>query len=385
MLCRKCKVEIPDDSVFCNYCGVRQAAKKHTHRRGNGQGTVYPRGQTYTAMVVLGYRPVKQPDGTIKKRAIKSTKGGFRTKKEAIEYLPTLRKSPSKREKAPIFIDVYDQWAKAYSDKVSKSTMYCYKSAIKYFKPIYAYRFDEIGVEDLQDCVSDCPHTRRTKENMKALASLLFKFALPRHWSDMNYAAFIDASDDTADGTYPPFTTAQLETIRAAVGCIPHAEEIYCLIYTGMRPTELFSLTPADLYTQDGITWVEGGIKTAAGKGRAVTLSPKIAPYFVTRAKEQTDFLFPRNDGKQMTAEYFRDNYFYSALAAMGIQPLPDKDHKAIFVPYSCRHTFSNLIKDASGTDKDKAALMGHEDYTTTKKKYQSTDLEHLRAITDQL
>ena len=385
MICRKCAAQVPDGSVFCNLCGVRQEPVKRSRRRGNGLGTVYKRGQTYTAMVVLGYRPVNQGEGIIKKRAIKATKGGFRTRKEALEYLPTLMKNPSKREKTPIFIDVYDQWAKAYADKVSASTMYCYKSAIKYFKPIYAYRFDEVGVEDLQECVSDCPHTRRTKENMKALASLLFKFALPRHWSDMNYAAFVDAADDTADGTYPPFTPAQLETIRASVGYVPHAEEIYCLIYTGMRPTELFSLTASDLYTQDSITWVEGGIKTAAGKGRAVTLSPKIAPYFAARAQRPTEYLFPRDDGRRMTAEYFRDTYFYTALAAMGIQPTPDKNHKAYYVPYSCRHTFSNLIKDASGTDKDKAALMGHEDYTTTKKKYQSTDLQHLRAITDQL
>lgn len=50
-------------------------------------------------------------------------------------------------------------------------------------------------------------------------------------------------------------------------------------------------------------------------------------------------------------AAYFRDNYFYQALADMGLQPLPTKDHPAVLVPYSCRHTFSDLLKNIHGAD----------------------------------
>ena len=49
MLCRKCKQEIPDNSVFCNHCGTRQETAKRPTRgrtRGNGEGTVYQRGKT---------------------------------------------------------------------------------------------------------------------------------------------------------------------------------------------------------------------------------------------------------------------------------------------------------------------------------------------------
>ena len=54
-------------------------------------------------------------------------------------------------------------------------------------------------------------------------------------------------------------------------------------------------------------------------------------------------------------------------------------------VPYTTRHTYSNKIKAVSGSDKDKAELMGHASYETTKKHYQSTNLTELKAITDQL
>ena len=48
-------------------------------------------------------------------------------------------------------------------------------------------------------------------------------------------------------------------------------------------------------------------------------------------------------------------------------------------VPYSARHTFSDKLKDADGTDKVKASLIGHSDYKFTQKKYQSTNLDELQ------
>ena len=54
-------------------------------------------------------------------------------------------------------------------------------------------------------------------------------------------------------------------------------------------------------------------------------------------------------------------------------------------VPYATRHTYANKVKSVAGADKDKATLMGHESYETTKKYYQSTSLQELKRITDQL
>jgi len=53
-------------------------------------------------------------------------------------------------------------------------------------------------------------------------------------------------------------------------------------------------------------------------------------------------------------------------------------------VPYSCRHTFANLLKNVSGSDTDKAALMGHADASMTKY-YQSEEMTMLKQIIDSL
>ena len=378
MPCRKCHRETPPDALYCPYCGVsvNPTPKPHKPRtRPNGSGTAFKRGKTWTARVVIGW---KLRDG-MKATPIWRTKGGFKTKKEALEYCPTLINSP-KNPKKLTMQQIYDAWLVVHEPKVGRSTIDGYKSAWRYFTPLHNMTFANINLDDLQECVNDCPCGKRTKENMKGLAVQLMKYALPRHQTDMNYAQFIDTGKGVK-GTRPAFTKEHVELIRQRIGITPYADYVYALIYTGFRPTELFGLTKDDY--RDGILY--GGIKTEAGKNRAVPVSPKIKSIVDRLYASNSDWMFPRNDGTQMTLKYFRDTYFYVVLADAGIQPLPTQDKPAYYVPYSCRHTFANMLKDVPGSDKDKAGLIGHEDYKTTQKHYQTAEIEALKAIVDKL
>ena len=386
MTCRKCQRDMPSDALYCPYCGVSLRATKNTHKprsRPNGSGSVYKDGKTWTAQVTKGFKTVVK-DGKPHAQPIYVRKKGFKRHKDALDCLPELKKAAlsagEKPEKAKLTMQqIYDLWMPTHEARVGKSTIDCYKAAWKYFSQIHHMPFSDIDLDDLQECVDDCPHGKRTKENMKALAGLLMKYALPRHYTDMNYAEFIHTGTD-AKGTHPAFTPEQIERINDQIGITPYAEYVYVLIYTGFRPSELFDLTPESLVNNV----LYGGAKTKAGKGRAVPVSPKIAVIIEEFSAKNTHWLFPRSDGTQMTANYFRD-LFYNVLAAADIQPIPTPETPAYYVPYSCRHTFANLLKSAAGSDKDKAGLIGHEDYSTTKKHYQSVELDALKAIIDQL
>lgn len=343
--------------------------------RPNGAGTAYKRGKTWTCRVVVGWKVAEDGHAI----PVYRTKGGFSSKREALAYCETLRNAPKTIRKLTMQ-EIYTQWLPTHQSRVSKSTMDCYRAAWKYFKPIHHLTFADIDLDDLQECVDECDKGKRTKENMKALAGLLCKYAIPRHQTDLNYAEYIHTGNN-AKGTHPPFSAEQVERIRQQIGITPHAEDVYVLIYTGFRPAELLALTKSDY--KDGVLY--GGIKTEAGRDRAVPVSPRIMNIILDKLNGQSDYLFPKDDGTQMSTNYFRDNYFYTVLAAAGIQPLPTPDHPAYYVPYSCRHTFANLLKDAPGSDKDKAGLIGHEDYRTTKKHYQSADLEAFKTIINSL
>lgn len=382
MLCRKCNGIIPDGSSFCNLCGAKQqlAAQRKTRKRANGEGSVYkdPNTGKWIAAYVEGY----VLDNKGKARPVRRVKKGFPSKAAALEFMPKLKEGVTLNPDHNITLQgLYKRFEEQHEDRVSTSTMACYKSAFKHYKDLWHIRFTDIGVDDLQNCITECSAGRRTKENMKTLGLLLYKYAGSRNITQNNYAQYLYVGSEQK-GTHPSFTTEQIEKIRSAIGKIPGADYVYCMIYTGYRPNEMLSLTRENYRIEDGIEYLVGGFKTEAGTNRSVTISPKLRPIILPLIMAANPYIFPRADGKQMDDKWFRDKYFYPLLSELGIQQIPDKDHPAYYVPYSCRHTFSNLIKAVKGNEKDKSSLMGHTDPSMTRK-YQDTKLPELKAITD--
>ena len=245
MNCKRCGAELPEGAGWCWSCGKKQTpSDKSVKRRGNGQGTVYqlPNGK-YKAVVVLGY--YVDDNG---KRRRKTRSGVYDKKKDAVAALSGLKEEKTKNlsaQKSKIFRDLYQAWLPTH--RAGKSTMDCYKAAWKYFEPVWFLSMQDIDVDDLQECLDECPHGKRTKENMKALCGLVYKYGIPRHVipENLNLAPFLYVSGEGA-AHRESFTDVQIERIKKACGSVPHAEEILCMIYTGFRPSEFLALTSAD-------------------------------------------------------------------------------------------------------------------------------------------
>lgn len=383
MNCRKCRQEIPDGSKFCLYCGARQDVSQTTKARGNGTGSVFKRGKTWTACRVIGYTTeIIEVDGQQKKKLHKTTrsKGGFKTKKEALEYLPKLTETAGK--KALTWAQLYAAWKPTH--RVGKSTMDCYSAAEKHFKAVWHMPFDRVDVDDLQECLDDCPKGKRTRENMKALAGLLYKYAIPRHIVTLNIAKYLTVgAGDTGERSALPGEA--LEALRESVGVVQGADYILAQCYLGFRPSELLALDVRDYNRKERA--FTGGAKTDAGRDRVVTVSPKIQPIIdrLTRDKISGP-VFCTPDGGAMTIEQYRA-LFYKALEECGIEnpvegPEGAKRHR--YTPHSCRHTFATLMKRVDGADKDKLELIGHTSNEMLRH-YQDVSLEDLRRVTDAL
>lgn len=378
MLCRKCRKEIPSDAVFCQFCGAKQTVAKQK-KAANGSGSVYKRGMTWSYSFVGGWRA---EDG--KAVPIRVTKGGFPTKKDAQAAMETAMKNHvSVNPDAKItFRGVFERLEAGHFEKLGDSTVKGYKSAMSHFSSIELMPFVDVRVDDMQTCL-DQQSGRRTKELMKALAGLMYKYALSRELVSQNRSQYLDVGNEKK-GTRDAFTLAQVEMIRKAAETDERAAYTLCLIYTGFRPGEMLKLRKEDYHREDGYEYFVGGSKTEAGTDRKVTISPKIQSIVRRLVFASKGWIFCKPNGQRMDDEYFREVYFYPLLAELRMQPIPDENHPAKLVPYSCRHTFANLMKAVEGADKDKAALMGHSDAAMTRY-YQSTDLDDIRKITEAL
>ena len=184
MRCRKCREELPDGSKFCLRCGSKQDVAHNPKNRGNGQGSVYQLpNKSWIAIKTIGYEVTD--DG--RKKRITRSKSGFKTKKEAVAYLPFV--GTGERSNPITFLQIYDSWEPTH--RAGKSTMDCYRAAKKYFRPIWHQKFQDINIDDLQECVDECGKGKRTRENMKALVGLLYKYAIPRHLATLNLGQYM--------------------------------------------------------------------------------------------------------------------------------------------------------------------------------------------------
>lgn len=401
MQCIKCGAELPDGSLYCNLCGKKQVQKKPARKgvkaRGNGQGSVYkqPNGK-YRAVKTLGYEIIPGSDPP-RKRRIVATRSDFVRRIDALNYLPILGTEqdtrPTKHAKKPLVLEqdktattlkeLYDLWQPTH--KKSKSTMNCYASGFAVFRDVWDVPMRDQDIDDLQECIDSCEHGRRTLENARTVLGLVYKYGIPRGYVPQNVSgqpnlALFLRIDANGGGHKQGLSSDELECVRKAISKVPYADYVYCHCYLGFRPSAFIALRVEDY--NGGERAFVGGIKTAAGIDRTVTVSPKIQP-IVDRliAGRSSGPVFCDADGAALTIRKYRA-IFYGVLDAVGVQPLSDPPHR--LTPHSCRHTFATLAKPIDAPLKDKLALIGHTSERMLMN-YQDVNYDDLRRITDAL
>ncbi|MDR2606160.1 MAG: tyrosine-type recombinase/integrase, partial [Oscillospiraceae bacterium] len=191
---------------------------------------------------------------------------------------------------------------------------------------------------------------------------------------DKNYAALTHVKQSKAENK-EIFNAEARAKLKEAVGTVPYADYILCMIFTGFRTSEFLDLTAGDYDPINNC--LTGGAKTEAGENRVITISPIIKPVIERLVKNKLPGapLFHNDDGKKFTYKRFREQAFNPVLEALNINSL---------TPHCTRHTFATMMKDIAAPITDKQGLMGHASAEMTYY-YTHTDIESLRRITDNL
>ena len=373
--CKRCGSILREDYLYCPFCGRGINIPPTPKKRGNGQGTAIKRGKTWTAIAnVATYW-----DGASLKRK-RISKGGFKTKKEALDYIPTLLKRADRQVDSDMTMaELYKMWHDEHEYDVVKSTMDCYRAAWKYYEPLQHYKVRDVKTSMLQKCMDDSGKGKRTQENMKTLATMLFRLAMQNDIVDRNYAEGLKPRGEKQEPRQP-FTEVELQKMFNIV-IDPQFDYIKCkldyvviLCYTGFRVEEFLNLKKSDFYEDGDWAYFVGGSKTDAGRDRIVGISPRILP-IVRRNLEiaKCDYIFSV-DGQKLSAKKFRKLY-YEALDFADVEKR---------VPHCCRHTFATLMKDIDAADKDKMEMIGHSSMSMTME-YTHANMDGLKKITNSL
>lgn len=323
MICVKCGATVPD-MPYCGACGWKQAEPvQRRTKRANGTGRVWKRGKSWYAQVTLYTRAELTEDGQRRFIQKRRTKGGFPTKRAALEYLEKLR-GPEGR-KSPTLLHYWELFEENDLQKLSRDRITAYKKARQRLDDIIGCRVDSLGIADLQDCVNRNASTYYTARDMKTLLSHLWKPAMAEQYVVVDLPSFISLPALEEKET-EAFTGEEVRALwKAYSGGLAFAGYVLLMIYSGMMPGELLDcrVENIDLIRCE----IFGcGKKTAKRKKEA----PIVFPDFLAPLVED---LMSRAEGEGKLLRINKDNFYrryYETLEASGVRRL---------APYSCRHT----------------------------------------------
>lgn len=272
--CKWCNKSLPsDDVVFCPYCGAKIIKSKGVKRRGNGTGTAYKRDGKWTACYILGWVK-RESDG--KRCAIKRYKGGFPTRRAALEYIPQLA---NKRQEKHTLQSYWEVWEKSDLVRLSESKQTAYTIAYKKLKDIMPMTITDIDIVTLREVVAKNATTYYPAKDMRTLLCHLYKLAGADQVANADLPTFVTLPK-LEEKEQEAFSEDELGKLWAAYDMgIEFVGYILIMIYSGMMPGELLALL-VEMIDLDSRQIVGAGIKTKVRKKTNIVIAEFMLPVF---------------------------------------------------------------------------------------------------------
>lgn len=364
MICTRCKRTIPDDAVFCCYCGVRMegapAAQRRRRRRPRGTGSVWKDARNKSRPFVA-----VAADGT--------RIGTFATSGEAVKALDDVNASKISPERQTYTLaDVYDRWSELHYPKITVKAQQSYANAYRKAATLHDRRIAELKTEDYQRVLSQMMESGASRslcEKERQLFSQLCQYAINQDIIHTNYSTALVLPEASAPKTRV-LSVDEVQAIRtmtddARLG--ETAKIALVLVYTGMRLNELLTARRENIHADEG--YLIGGEKTEAGRDRVIPLHPDIMPYILQWLDgNDTPYLIPSKYGLPRDHNNVRKS-FNSLMRKLGIEGV---------TPHTCRHTAATKFAAAGLPPEVTKQILGHADITTTLNIYTHPDVQNL-------
>ena len=315
----------------------------------------------YMARVTTGWTDKGQP--------VRKVLGYYSSSPKAIKALSDYNENPyNLTAHNYTYAELYAEWTKdRYTDKGEKIPN-SYAAAFKRSENLHGMVFADIRKRHVQGEIDNCKLGFSTKKNIKILANLLSKYAIDQEIITTNYAALAELPAAEESRIHIPFSDTELALLWANtddIGC--RLALIYC--YTGFRPTELLKVRTENVHLADHVMY--GGMKTAAGKNRAVPIADKILPFISDMYDTGNEYLVmdPYDGQPMLTYDRMREHAWErSEILTKHMNHLP----------HDGRHTCATLLDNVDTPKKIIQLILGHRAADITHRVYTHKTLQQL-------
>lgn len=206
--------------------------------------------------------------------------------------------------------------------------------------------------------------------NDAILIKALYSYSMERDIVGKDYSKYLDIPSVRAKRPRSALTDAQFNRLaELASQGVPWADTALMLCYTGFRVSEFLSLTPSSYHPEDG-GYLQGGIKTAAGKNRIVPVHPAIKGYLLLWLSRGGETIICGEKGDPLPGAKYRE-YFQPLMEQIGVPGA---------TPHWCRHTFATRLHSAGADPLTVKWLLGHSTQADITAHYTHDTIDVLRA-----
>lgn len=400
IVCPECELQVSDKAYQCPHCGnpmkentPKRPKNKSRLRLPNGFGQITELKtpnirNRFRAMVTVG----KDYNGKPICKLLKP-KAYFSTYNEAYAALVEYNKNPYDLDDDITVMQLYEKWSDEYFKKIKDTSTRTITSAWKYCSSVYRMRVRDVRAHHIKGCmdlgtVEYKGEIKRasasTKERIKSLFNLMLDYALEHDLVDKNYARTFDVPDDVLKEIenekkqHISFTDDEMKTLWENEKNIAYVNIILFQCYTGFRPQELGLIKLENVDLERNI--IIAGIKSEAGRNRAVPIHPKIkriTKELYDKAKEKDyEYLIYCDDeivNSRHNIKLTYDKYEYRYKLVIDELKL-NPEHRA----HDPRKQFVTMAKKYKVDEYAIKRIVGHKIKDLTEKTYTDRDIQWL-------
>lgn len=322
---------------------------------------------------------------TKKSKQIYITIGYYETRQKALQALSEYNASPYDLSASKItFSEVYDKWSEKKFEEVSASNINGYKAAYKLCSDLYDMRFADIKLSHLQGIVDHSDKNFPTLKKLKILFNQLFDYAVMHEiiQKDRHIVEYINIGKQEKSTKHYRFTNAEVDALWRWADGNEYVQVILMLIYSGVRPGELFNTKSSSVNLEERCFTIPKGKTVNAA--RKVPIHDRTMRFFEHWMGKGHEYLITNISGGKFNFDTnhnsYTDSFWTPILMDIGIlQYTNEAGELAEHLPDDTRHTFTTMWKEKKLDEAMRRKIQGHSGKGIGEMVYTHFDIEKMR------
>ena len=279
--------------------------------------------------------------------------GYYATKREAMIALAKLNQRKLDASASDYtFGEMFEEWLDRHSRSVEPKSAQKLASLYKnYCSGLGDTSIIAVTELSLQGILDSCEKGYQTQIGIKQVLQGVMSYTQSRGLRMDDPSAMLVAGGQKSIRPHKVFSMRAQAEMRND----PEAWTIFFLLYSGMRIEELLRVKMEDINLDE--SYILGGVKTDAGKGRIIPIHRFLLP--LVKARVGQTYLVEL-EGKRLSYKNYRSKIWDVIMERYGHD----------YTPHDTRHTFMTALSRAGVSDFHIQKIVGHTPKTTAQRVY---------------